>query len=178
MQNIRPFLSRPWWNHTSGKCSIVRTTTISRKLYPSALLNISKKLKRCIPFLDENTESDRSDNDSDTDVNDENNLNFGYVFFDIEILISVLNNMTKCNKCCNNVNTAHEWSKKRGFVHFLRVDKKCVVFEVLSKTCKSCETNEIKKALNNVSHLYLNMIAKLTIMVLQDQWRGLDSKTN
>ena len=40
----------------------------------------------------------------------------------------------------------------------------CVVFEVLSKTCKSCEANENKKASINIR--YLNTIAKLTIMVL------------
>ena len=54
-----------------------------------------------------------------TDVNDENN--FGYVFIDIEILISVINNLTKCKQCGSNVKTIHDLSKKQGLANFFRV---------------------------------------------------------
>ena len=86
---------------------------------PQHLSTSAKKLKKVIPSLNENIQSDRSGDDSDTDVNDENN--FGYVFIDIEILISVINNLAKCKQCGSNVKTIHDLSKKQGLANLFRV---------------------------------------------------------
>ena len=95
------------------------TTTTPIPPLPQHFVSTSaKKLQRVTPSH-ANPLSDRSGDDSDTDVNDENN--FGYVFMDTEILISVINNLAKCEKCGSNVKTMHELSKKQGFAHFFRL---------------------------------------------------------
>ena len=81
-----------------------------------------------------------------------------------------------------DISTAGAWQRRgyaslNGLVTIIAMDtNQCVDFEVLAKTCKSCESNEKKKGTEQYETFKSQHgFAKLVIMVLPDQWRGLES---
>ena len=49
------------------------------------------------------------------------NLDFGYVLFDTEILLSFVNDIARCGECGESVKTFHEPSQKQGFAHYFTI---------------------------------------------------------
>ena len=87
-------------------------------------------------------DSDVSTSGDDEDCSPDESSSFGYVLFDTNIFINLINSIGKCEKCGCNVNTIHQLQEKRGFCHSFKI----VCVNSNCKWFKYCLTSEeVKK---------------------------------
>ena len=84
----------------------------------------------------------------DEDCSIDESSSFGYVLFDTNIFINLINSIGKCEKCGCNVNTIHQLEEKRGFCLSFKivcVNSNCKWFKYCLTSVKKDEVTRGRK---------------------------------